>query len=109
MNAPWKQVIRVEPLVYLERSPLHTALMNLAVIEAEPDDAYHVDQRTVNALLRDVKKLDSRHIALGSKHLSAAASSLARLGYKIAAAELQAMISRDETGPCAEITPEDGG
>jgi hypothetical protein len=63
----------------------------------------------VDTLNLEMERLVARHITLDAKHLTPAVASLARLGYSRAAIEMRALIAKNQTGPCAEITPEGGG
>jgi hypothetical protein len=94
---------------YLDHTALQAALSRLAAIEAEPDGAYGIDRRSVDALIKNVKKLAARHIVLDPMSLTPTEASLRRLGYTQAAAELKAAIFEFQSGPCAEILPEGGG
>ncbi|MGD0144419.1 MAG: amidohydrolase family protein [Rhizomicrobium sp.] len=93
---------------FLDHAALEDALARLAAIEAEPDESFRIDHMAMNALVRDVDKLAARHIALDAMRLTPAAADLATLGYTKQAAELQSAVTRYQTGPCAEITPEGG-
>jgi hypothetical protein len=95
--------------VFLGHAALQSALLHLARIEAEPDEDYHINTLGTDALIKDVKRLAARHIALDPKYLAPAEASLAHLGYAKAAAELRTLLSKYTTGPCAAILPEGGG
>jgi hypothetical protein len=94
---------------YLDHASLQAALSRLATIEAEPDAAYGVSQRSVDALIKNLKKLAARHIVLDPMYLASAEVSLAQLGYAKAAAEFKTTVFKYESGPCAEILPAGGG
>ncbi len=95
--------------VYLDRAALRIALASLAEIEAESDSKYRIDKRTMSDLVKDVKKLAARHIALDPTHLTPAVSSLSQLGYAHAAEGLKSAIFEYQAGPCAEVLPSGGG
>ncbi|HEY2447150.1 MAG TPA: amidohydrolase family protein [Rhizomicrobium sp.] len=94
---------------WLSRAALDAALARLAQIQAEPDEAFAVNGRSADALVADLQKLAGRHIALDAMHLEAASASLARLGYKRDATQLEGIMTALQAGACHEITPPGGG
>lgn len=94
---------------YLDHASLQAALSRLAAIEAEPDAAYGINRRSVDALIKNLKRLAARHIVLDPMYLAPAQASLTQIGYARAASELKPMMSQFESGPCAEILPAGGG
>jgi adenine deaminase len=91
---------------WLDRTTLDASLAQLAAVEAEPDDQFPVTNGRVRALLRDASLLSADHIALDTMNLADASTSLRKLGYSAAAAELDSLTAA--TGPCVEITPHGG-